>query len=689
MVEVIGHSMVRLSENPFLLKDSNFRQRRPTLLPRSGTSCPPFRTTRPVSFCATDHDFTSCVESTDLEYGPGIVQRLREKFSRLAKQSSSTATSRRFPSVDDLLDSTPTNSDDLISQTLPRMRTSKSALEPLASSSTTTGYSSEDSSGQSDSKVFPTINSRVNKPARFPTTSIEIRNSNAHQQTATQNVEELESTDAEAEVERPPIRSLREKFERHPRTEYNVRPVFSPRSTSAHTGVVARYDQPPTRPSNFNSTVQPERVVLRPAGRELQQRQSQSFIAPTSTLNPFKSRAHSPPSSTSSGIAEEPHQETSDDMESIQSQEDEYTLPMKTIENRDQQLGHFYRSNSVYQPPELKSPINSNNNNEQSDDSSDNDKTMKKKVGFTLPLDRPILRNNGRNVTFGAPGHTPIVEKTVALQDATAMVEVHRLLNKFNAKRTANEQSEDTKEDLQNRKYESTSVQSVAKLTAEKPPIPPATVSSYANNANVTKSSLTTTNSVPSSTTISQNGQPLPARRSLSAQYLESKKASETPKSRSGQSLEPMAELNVISENTLSVDATELDQEENTSISSLDSLDVVEEIADYEQETMFATDHGPVRHSLINLVLHEDIPDLLQAMAEDLHFVFEDYSSTRPQMNGIMQKRRSPSQKQTRVNNRICFATESPKVFTYLNETCALNEPKWIDGQHIPLRRLS
>ncbi|KAI6174192.1 hypothetical protein M3Y98_01163400 [Aphelenchoides besseyi] len=565
------------------------------------------------------------------------------------------------------------------------MRTSKSALEPLASSSTTTGYSSEDSSGQSDSKMFPAINSRTNKLARFPTTSIEIQNSNLNQRRANQNIEELESTDAEAEVECPAIRSLREKFERHPRTEFNVRPAFSPRTNSAHTGVVARYDQPPTRPSNLISTVQPERVILRPAGRELQQRQSQSFIASTNTLNPFKSRAHSPPSSTSSGIAEEPHQETSDDMESIQSQEDEYTLPMKKVENRDQQLGQFYRSNSVYQPTELKSLINSNNNNEQTDDSSENEKTMKKKVGFTLPLDRPILRNNGRNVSFGAPGHTPTVEKTVALNDGTAIVEVHRLLNKFNAKRTANEQSDDTKEELQNRRYDSTSIQSASKSAAEKPPIPRTTASSYANAATPTKSLLTATTSVPPSTAISQNGQPLPARRSLSAQYLESKKASETPKSRSGQTIESAAELNVTSENTtLSVDATELDQEENTSISSLDSLDVVEEIADYEQETMFATDHGPVRHSLINLVLHEDIPDLLQAMAEDLHFVFEDYSSTRPQMNGIMQKRRSPSQKQNRVNNRICFATESPKVFTYLNETCALNEPKWIEGQHIP-----
>ncbi|KAI6243631.1 hypothetical protein M3Y99_00025200 [Aphelenchoides fujianensis] len=118
----------------------------------------------------------------------------------------------------------------------------------------------------------------------------------------------------------------------------------------------------------------------------------------------------------------------------------------------------------------------------------------------------------------------------------------------------------------------------------------------------------------------------------------------------------------------------------------MDSLDVVEEIADYEQDTMFSHEHGPVRHSLLNLVCQEDIPELLQAMAEDLHFVFDDYLSTRPPMNGIMMssaKRRSSSQKRQRDNNRICFASESPKVFTYLDETSALSEEKWMDGRLI------
>jgi hypothetical protein len=37
---------------------------------------------------------------------------------------------------------------------------------------------------------------------------------------------------------------------------------------------------------------------------------------------------------------------------------------------------------------------------------------------------------------------------------------------------------------------------------------------------------------------------------------------------------------------------------------------------------MFATDSGgPFRQSLLNLVLQEDLPDLLQSMAEDVSFI--------------------------------------------------------------------
>jgi len=92
-----------------------------------------------------------------------------------------------------------------------------------------------------------------------------------------------------------------------------------------------------------------------------------------------------------------------------------------------------------------------------------------------------------------------------------------------------------------------------------------------------------------------------------------------------------------------------------------------------------------VRQSLLNLVLQDDIPDLLQAMAEDLHFVFEDCnsSSSMPTSSGIMSKRRANNQKPTRTQNRICFASGSPTVFTYVDESSALEEGRWRDGRPI------
>lgn len=60
----------------------------------------------------------------DMEYTPGLVNRLREKFTQMAKQSTSNPvvlnTYRRFSSMDDILSSE--GSDAHGSQTLPRMK---------------------------------------------------------------------------------------------------------------------------------------------------------------------------------------------------------------------------------------------------------------------------------------------------------------------------------------------------------------------------------------------------------------------------------------------------------------------------------------------------------------------------------------------------------------------------------------
>jgi hypothetical protein len=84
----------------------------------------------------------------------------------------------------------------------------------------------------------------------------------------------------------------------------------------------------------------------------------------------------------------------------------------------------------------------------------------KRRVTFNLPLDKPVLRKDADEQLLGRPGSTPInevPEKMAALKgsftlvqqlkslylDASGMLEVHRMLNKFNAKRLAEQQPDE------------------------------------------------------------------------------------------------------------------------------------------------------------------------------------------------------------------------------------------------------
>jgi hypothetical protein len=95
-----------------------------------------------------------------------------------------------------------------------------------------------------------------------------------------------------------------------------------------------------------------------------------------------------------------------------------------------------------------------------------------------------------------------------------------------------------------------------------------------------------------------------------------------------------------------------------------------------------ASDGNPVRHSLLNLVAEEDIPELLQAMAEECHFVFDDCDrSNMPTTSGIIHTpaKRMERRKQRNVD-RICFDETTPKVFAYVDETTAYEEGEWSEG---------
>lgn len=93
---------------------------------------------------------------------------------------------------------------------------------------------------------------------------------------------------------------------------------------------------------------------------------------------------------------------------------------------------------------------------------------------------------------------------------------------------------------------------------------------------------------------------------------------------------------------------------------------------------------GPVRQSLLNLVMEEDVPLLMEAMAEKLEFEFEDLNTNGAAntSEGILRtsaKQRSKPPKQARIG----FHQTPPSVFTYPDEASASEESQWDEGEHI------
>uniref|UniRef100_A0A914ZBX9 Uncharacterized protein n=1 Tax=Parascaris univalens TaxID=6257 RepID=A0A914ZBX9_PARUN len=100
---------------------------------------------------------------------------------------------------------------------------------------------------------------------------------------------------------------------------------------------------------------------------------------------------------------------------------------------------------------------------------------------------------------------------------------------------------------------------------------------------------------------------------------------------------------------------------------------------------MTAGDGNPVRHSLISLVMEEDVPMLMEAMAEKLNFVFEDLLSTPSSSNeGIIRnKAKREERRKMRSASKIDFVSTPPAVFTYPDEMTAVEYAEWHPGEHI------
>uniref|UniRef100_A0A0M3IKW5 PEHE domain-containing protein n=1 Tax=Ascaris lumbricoides TaxID=6252 RepID=A0A0M3IKW5_ASCLU len=108
-------------------------------------------------------------------------------------------------------------------------------------------------------------------------------------------------------------------------------------------------------------------------------------------------------------------------------------------------------------------------------------------------------------------------------------------------------------------------------------------------------------------------------------------------------------------------------------------------MASHHLSSMTAGDGNPVRHSLISLVMEEDVPMLMEAMAEKLNFVFEDLLSTPSSSNeGIIRnKAKREERRKMRNASKIDFVSSPPAVFTYPDEMTAVEHAEWHPGEHI------
>ncbi|KAL3990939.1 hypothetical protein ACH3XW_33865 [Acanthocheilonema viteae] len=94
-------------------------------------------------------------------------------------------------------------------------------------------------------------------------------------------------------------------------------------------------------------------------------------------------------------------------------------------------------------------------------------------------------------------------------------------------------------------------------------------------------------------------------------------------------------------------------------------------------------EEGPVRQSLLSLVMDEDVPELMEAMAEKLEFVFEDLTpSVSNAGEGILRNSAKRSRSRPR-EAKLEFHSSSPTVFTYPDEESAVEKAQWDEGKLI------
>uniref|UniRef100_A0A914WIQ7 Uncharacterized protein n=1 Tax=Plectus sambesii TaxID=2011161 RepID=A0A914WIQ7_9BILA len=266
------------------------------------------------------------------------------------------------------------------------------------------------------------------------------------------------------------------------------------------------------------------------------------------------------------------------------------------------------------------------------------------------------------------------------IEDASGIGEMQQLLNKFNS--------------IRERKTSEDDLGALTVVQPEKPPL----VSVAGAKLPVAPHSNGHT------TLIEITAEESPKRKSLSAQFLESKQkqAQQQPTTVAEEKEETNGE-----EQSRQVHIEHVDQHPPVEVAHHPSDLYPPEITaiDYDrfahsvhEQVQIAGDGNPVRHSLLSLVSEEDVPLLLEAMAERFHFVFEDLINNnnniddsktgaflaRPTASNLV-KRGQPRRVDAKKNgvNGVVFATEPPSAFAYLDENGAVESDEWIEGTRI------
>jgi len=739
-----------------------------------------------------------------MEYGPGIVQKLREKFSKMAStaietaQISPHAKQKKFPSVDDIL-----------SEGERRNTTLERRFELHDSNhnhqtkymSMQRKYSEDIDSEYSDSvDVNVTSQPTLFKQEKAISQSYhqeQHQQSPVHSQFSRQQEHEEPRSLVEASPI-PPISALRAKFEKQSlqgsSSNFYSRPSYSQRSHSVQSVI--------RKSASRDDVIEDRRPVQKPLPPKIpEHKPARALPEPIPVererelikMNSYQDRSHferemekapkpvrimdlvSPPADPGPKEFIQHHQLRSPEIlpsptASTASSDRSPPPEEPRLLSEDQELEIHYEQKQEY---ESRNNFRTQTLRDERSNERNVFNAQKQKITLTLPIgeSHPQKSSSTSEIRIGKPGSTPITgpSKLKIANDDSGISEVQFLLSRFSVMREQKMQDslqtdaiKETLTQLEEVQKEEKQVPTAIVPPVQQPPKPPVVPKPQSNwqplqpQKNIVNISIGQEDNDEPSGSISKHRPapppPLPPkggfdqqRKSLTSRWLENKESSTSSsssfdtddgtldkkandqekdqkptilfglskpygeemvdehtrrsletmsvvKEESEEDIEAEASVKLVGHRLIGEDSGFVHRSDFLKSSSFDNSSESDEddsndhLASYEinrfniYDPPALSDNNPVRHSLLHLVAEEDIPELLQAMAEEHHFVFDDCDDM-PTTSGIIHTpaKRQERKKQRNVD-RICFVEDPPKVFAYLDETSANEESEWTEG---------